>query len=208
MCEKFATGYGWSNMGVPFDDSGENLKHLQDGIDVYNVLRDVKAFTWQPHTKQYAPSPGRRLLFAPAQEKSRSFLERYNTLLNNIFSANQSVETGDESRGVPSAKHEKSSSSAPKTYYPSTHEFANKTDVCLGQSNLYRIVFPVHVSATSHRNVHTSVEDHFMSAASLETKTARTGAGVELLNDQVHFPQNVFDVVALQTSKGFCETRQ
>ncbi|CAD7949190.1 unnamed protein product [Amoebophrya sp. A25] len=134
--------------------------HLGDGVLVYNVWHDVPLLEYNTRARTFQVSPLRAELFPAADRRPKMMQERMHLCANNLYQRGGSSSSSyDKEReqfvqaaggrgalGGPDARGLRSD----YIYFPATHEFPNKQEICRGQTSLYRIKIPVVPRPTHH----------------------------------------------------------
>ncbi|CAD7926574.1 unnamed protein product [Amoebophrya sp. A120] len=129
--------------------------HLGDGIAVYNVFKDTPVMEYNTSTHTFQVSTSfKPTLFPDADRRPRMMQERQHVCESQLYHRNKAaVELKRKAKALnlKLPKGKDLLKEVPQMqYYPSSHEFTNKQQICRGQTNLYEILIPVIPRASHH----------------------------------------------------------
>lgn len=133
----------------------KTFAHLGDSIAVYNVFSDVPFLEYNTQTKSFQQSKKRACLFPEADRGPKMLQERMKVCETQLFTRSsgssstlmgRTMQMNALQMGVQVDREDVDRIQ----YYPGTHNFPNKQEICRGQSNLYRIRIPVVPRSTHH----------------------------------------------------------
>jgi DNA polymerase epsilon subunit 2 len=93
MTEAAAAKLQVSDVGATQDIAKQAIQHMElgDGIQVYNVLKDVQAFEYRRATRDWKHVPGDRKLFSGADTKAKIYIDRFNLIWQRILLENELI---------------------------------------------------------------------------------------------------------------------